>query len=120
MNFDSKHLNMLTSNQNFNRAVSLFDVIEIGKLDRKLFSERHFKIYEEIIDRLIKTIIQISEKTTFRASKDLRVNYLADMLQDKLLRLYELSKQLEDTSSKIFKKELTIREKKSYSLCQEI
>lgn len=112
MNFDSKHLNMLTSNQNFNRAVSLFDVIEIGKLDRKLFSERHFKIYEEIIDRLIKTIIQISEKTTFRASKDLRVNYLADMLQDKLLRLYELSKQLEDTSSKIFKKELTIREKK--------
>lgn len=112
MNFDTIHLNMLTSNQNFNRAVSLFNVIEIKKLDKKLFSEKHFKIYEEIIDRLIKTIIQISENTTFRKSKDLRVNYLADMLQDRLLRLYELSKKLEDTSSKIFKKELTIEEKR--------
>jgi len=112
MNFDAKHLNLLTSNQNFNTAVSLFDVIEINKLDRKLFTDKHFQIYEEIIDRLIKTIIEISEETTFRASKDLRVNYLADMLQDKLLRLYEVSKQLEDKSSKIFKKELSMDEKK--------
>jgi len=112
MNFDSQHLNMLTSNQNFNTAVALFNVIEINKLDIKLLSDKHFKNYEKITDRLIKTILDISEKTTFRASKDLRVNYLADMLQDKLLRLYELSKQLEDTSSSLFKNNLSIEEKR--------
>ncbi len=113
MDFDSKHLNMLTSNQNFNTAVSLFNVIEINKLNSKLLSDKHFKTYEKIIDRLIKTILDISEKTTFRASKDLRVNYLANMLQEKLLRLYELSKQLEDTSNDLFKERLSIKEQQS-------
>jgi len=113
MNFDSQHLNMLTSNQNFNTAVSLFHVMEINKLDIKLLTDEHFKTYEKIIIRLIKTILDISEKTSFRASKDLRVNYLADMLQNKLLRLYELSKQLEDTSESLFKDKLSTKEKKN-------
>jgi PAS domain S-box-containing protein/diguanylate cyclase (GGDEF)-like protein len=113
MNFDSQHLNMLTSNQNFNTAVSLFNVMEINKLDIKLLSDKHFKTYEEIINRLIKTILNISERTSFRASKDLRVNYLADMLQEKLLRLYELSKQLEDTSESLFENQLCIEKKRN-------
>ena len=113
MNFDSQHLNILTSDQDFNTAVSLFNVMEINKLDIELLSNKHFKTYEKIIHRLIKTILRISEKTTFRASKDLRVNYLADMLQDKLLHLYELSKQLEDTSSSLFKEKLSREEKRN-------
>jgi PAS domain S-box-containing protein/diguanylate cyclase (GGDEF)-like protein len=113
MNFDSQHLNMLTSNQNFNTAVSLFEVMEINKLDTKLLSDVHFQTYERIINRLIKTILDISEKTSFRASKDLRVNYLANMLQEKLLRLHELSKQLEDTSNSLFKNQLSIKEKRN-------
>jgi PAS domain S-box-containing protein/diguanylate cyclase (GGDEF)-like protein len=111
MNFDTKHLNMLSSNKNFNTAISLFEVLEINKLDVALFNKNNFQTHALIIEKLIQTILEISEETTFRTSKDLRVNYLADMLQEKLLRLYELSKQLEDTSSSLFNKEnLSLKE----------
>jgi PAS domain S-box-containing protein/diguanylate cyclase (GGDEF)-like protein len=113
MNFDSKHLNMLSSNKNFNTAVSLFKVLEINKIDAELFNKNNFHTHAVIVNKLIKTILEISEQTTFRTSKDLRVNYLADMLQEKLLRLYELSKQLEDTSNTLFNREnLSIKEQR--------
>jgi len=114
MNFDSKQLNILSSNKNFNTAISLFNILEINKLDAELFNKNNFQTHAIIIEKLIQTILEISEKTTFRTSKDLRVNYLADMLQEKLLRLYELSKQLEDTSSTLFDKEsLSVKEQRS-------
>jgi len=102
MNFDTEHLDILKSNQNFAKAVALFKAVEINKIDINLPNKKNFKTHEVIIDKLIKTIIQVSEETTFRASKDLRVNYLADMLQEKLLRLYEFSQQLTDSSNDFF------------------
>ena len=105
MDFDSIHLDLLKSNQNFAKAVSLFKAIEVGQIDINLPNHNIFKTHEVIIEKLLKTVLEISEETTFRTSKDLRVNYLADMLQEKLLRLYEFSQQLTDTSSNLFNKD---------------
>jgi PAS domain S-box-containing protein/diguanylate cyclase (GGDEF)-like protein len=44
------------------------------------------------------TIREVSELSTFSSSKDLRVNYLASMLQEKLLLLHDFTRQLRDTS----------------------
>ena len=122
MNFDSQYLNILSSNKNFNTAISLFKVLEINRLDRDLFNKNNFNTHAIIVEKLIKTILEISKKTTFRTSKDLRVNYLADMLQEKLLRLYELSKKLEDTSNALFNQEnLSLKDQKDlFSLSTDL
>lgn len=98
MDYDAQHLNILSSNQNFAKAIALFEMIQIDKIDTTLSHNKNFKTHSEIIDKLIKTTLDISETTAFSASKDLRINYLADMLQEKLLRLYEFSRQLKDSS----------------------
>ena len=114
MDFDANHLNILTSNENFTKAVSLFKVIHFEKLDTTFPNKNNFKSYTEIIDRLIKLIVEVSEKTTFKTSKDLRINYLSDLLEEKLLRLYESTENLTHSSEKLFKK--TISPKIIFSL----
>jgi len=112
MDYDVQHLNILKSNQNFAKAIALFEVIEIDKIDTTLSHKKNFITHGEIVDKLIKTILNISEATTFSASKDLRINYLADMLQEKLLRLYEFSRQLKDSSTGFFNKQHIVKEQK--------
>jgi PAS domain S-box-containing protein/diguanylate cyclase (GGDEF)-like protein len=99
MDYDSEHLNLLKSNQDFVKALSIFKTIQIQQLDRKLSNKNNFKTHKEIINKLLQTVLFISKKTTFRTSKDLRVNYLANMLEENLLHLSEFSYQLTDTSS---------------------
>lgn len=112
MDYDVQHLNILKSNQNFAKAIALFEVVEIDKIDTTLSHKKNFITHGEIVDKLIKTILNISEVTTFSASKDLRINYLADMLQEKLLRLYEFSRQLKDSSTGFFNKQHIVKEQK--------
>jgi len=99
MDYDSKHLNLLKSNQDFVKALSIFKTIQIQQLDQRLSNKHNFQTHKEIINKLLKTVLFISEQTTFRTSKDLRVNYLANMLEENLLHLSEFSYQLTDTSS---------------------
>jgi PAS domain S-box-containing protein len=119
MNYDAKRLNILTSNENFTKAVSLFKVIRFEKLDSNFPNQNNFKSYEEVIDRFIKLIVEVSERTTFRTSKDLRINYLADMLEEKLLRLYESTEQLSN-SSKIFFKDKLVSQEVLFSLSTDL
>lgn len=122
MNYDALHLNMLKSNQNFAKAIALFEAIKIDKIDTTLSSKKNFKTHGEIVDKLIKTILDISEITAFSASKDLRINYLADMLQEKLLRLYEFSRQLKDSSTSLLDDKHVLKEQKKilFSLATDL
>ncbi|MBU1667261.1 EAL domain-containing protein [bacterium] len=112
MDYDAQHLKILKSNQNFAKAIALFEVIKIDKVDATIPNKKNFGTHGEIVDKLIKTILNISEATTFSASKDLRINYLADMLQEKLLRLYEFSRQLKDSSTDSLNKQYILKEQK--------
>lgn len=122
MDYDAVHLKILKSNQNFAKAIALFEVIKIDKLDSTIPYTKNFKTHGKIVDKLIKTILDISEITTFSASKDLRINYLADMLGEKLLRLYEFTRQLQDSSSSLLSSKYVLKEQKKilFSLATDL
>jgi len=101
LDYDATRLNILPSNENFTKATSLFRVIQFATLDTNFENQNNFKSYKELISQLINLIVEVSEKTTFRTSKDLRINYLADMLEEKILRLYESTEELEVFSEKV-------------------
>jgi len=106
MNYDEEHLKFLSSNQNFAKAIALFQVIEEEKLDNSLSTESIFKMHASIIHKLMETINEISNFTNFSSSKDLRINYLANMLQVKLPLLYDFTRQLQDSSfRKVYNKD---------------
>jgi len=98
LNYDVKHLNIITSNKNFSKAISLFKMITLDTFDSTLSDKKIFSTHVEIIDKLIQTILTLSKATNFSRSKNLKINYLADMLQSKLLYLYEYTHELKDLS----------------------
>lgn len=98
MNYDGKHFKRLSSNRNFAQAIAAFEIIKQENFDRMTSIKSVFDAHGEIIEMLMKTIDEISEYTNFSSSKDLRINYLALMLQDKLIHLTNFSRQLRDTS----------------------
>ena len=115
MNYDSKEFKFLASNQNFAKAIALFEIIKQEKFDKITSIDSVFSTHGDIIKKLMGTINEISEITTFSSSEDLRVNYLASMLQEKLPLLHDFTQQLRDTSfssiessDKIKKQQLTL------------
>ncbi len=98
MGYDVAHLNLLTSDPDFSKAISLLEMISLDKFDTTLSEKKIFNTHIDIIEKLIKTILNISNQTTFSRSKNLKINYLADMLQSKLLYLYEFTHELKDLS----------------------
>ncbi len=96
MNFDEKQLKRLSSNQNFAKAIALFEIIKEEKFDKVTSVNSVFKTHGQIITKLLSSIKTISNHTTFASSKDLRINYLASMLKVKLPLLNEFTKQLGD------------------------
>ena len=112
MEYDVNHLNIITSDSDFSHAISLFKMVTLDKFDPTLSEKKIFNTHIDIIEKLIKTILNISNKTTFARSQNLKINYLADMLQSKLLYLYEFTHQLKDLShGNIHKNEKNKREK---------
>ncbi|NEW60382.1 EAL domain-containing protein, partial [Sulfurovum sp. bin170] len=120
--YDSKNLNILSSNQNLAKAISQFELIKIDKIKKDSSSKIIFKEHNDVIKLLQETILDISDKTLFSISKDLRVNYLSDMLQDKLLNIYEHSGQLQGLSSAVLTQKSMIHEQKKilYALSTEL
>jgi len=106
MDYDEKNFKILTSNQNFAKAIASFQLIDEENFDNSLSIKSIFKIHGDVIHKLMGTINEISDFTTFSSSKDLRINYLANMLQVKLPLLYDFTRQLQDNSfKKIYNKE---------------
>jgi len=96
MNYDEENLKFLSSNQNFAKAVASFLIIEEEKFNDSLSASSIFKMHEIVIHKLMGTINEISNFTTFSSSKDLRINHLANMIQVKLPLLYDYTRQLQD------------------------
>ena len=122
MDYDQEHFKLLNSNQNFAKAIALFESIKQDKFDSAVGEQSVFKEHREIVERLVKTVRNISEASTFSSSKDLRINYLADMLQEKLLRLYEFTRQLKDSSFSMINSNKLLKEQKLilYSLSTDL
>jgi len=98
MNYDEEHFKLLPSNQNFAKAIASFQLIQEEKFDDELSVEDIFKLHQAVIHKLMQTIDEISNFTAFSSGKDLRINYLANMLQVKLPLLYDFTRQLQDSA----------------------
>ena len=98
MDFDEANLKYLSSNQNFAKAIANFVVMKQDKFDNTTSIKFIFETHGKVINKLMKTLQDIAKYSSFSASKDLRINYLASMLQEKLIRLYDFTRQLKDTS----------------------
>jgi PAS domain S-box-containing protein/diguanylate cyclase (GGDEF)-like protein len=98
MNYDGENFQLLSSNQNFAKAIASFEIIKQERFDKITSIDSVFLIHGQIIKQLLNSIIEVSDYTNFSSSKDLRVNYLADMLQRKLPLLNDYTRQLKDTS----------------------
>ncbi len=112
MDFDATHLNILTSDQNFAKAIALFELMKFENFDDKTSVDKIYIEHGEIVDRLVETIKGIASTSNFARSKDLRINYLASMLQEKLLRLYETSRQLKDATERQIHSGFTLKSQK--------
>jgi PAS domain S-box-containing protein/diguanylate cyclase (GGDEF)-like protein len=112
LNYDAEHFKIIASDQDFAKAISLFKMVTLDKFDSTLPEKKIFQTHIEIIEKLIKTILTISKESTFSKSQDLKINYLADMLQSKLLYLYEYTHELKDLSYGDENKNETVRKKK--------
>jgi PAS domain S-box-containing protein len=110
--YDSEKLKILNSNQNFTKAISQFALIKIDIITKDSNSREIFMEHNDVIKLLQESILDISAITLFDTSKDLRVNYLADMIQDKLLNIYEHSGQLQGISSSVLTENSMINEQK--------
>ena len=122
MDFDEENLQFLISNQSFAKAIAHFQLIKQEKFDDISTVSSVFKMHKEVINKLMETINEISEFTTFSSSKDLRINYLADMLQTKLPLLYDFTRQLRDHSFKNVhnKEELKNQKVVLYSIASDL
>ena len=112
MNHDEEHLKLLKSNQNFTRAIAMFNIIKQEKFDVTTSSKRVFSIHNRIVEKLIAAVTDISEVSTFSLSSDGRITYLSDMLVDKLLNLTAVTRQLKDTSANMLNSLSFLKEQK--------
>jgi len=115
MEYDVIHENILTSSKDFSKAISLFKMITLDKFGKTLSEEQIFKTHVDVVENLIKTTLIISKQTTFSRSKNLKINYLADMLQSKLLYLYEFTHELKDLSHDSLNEKIVERKQKLLS-----
>jgi len=98
MNYDQDHFKFFGSHQDFAKAMGAFEAIKQEKLDSFTSKESLTKSYNEIFHKFLKTISYISEHSKFASSKDLRINYLAEMLQDKLIYLTHYTRAFEEST----------------------
>ncbi len=122
MDFDSTHLKILNSEQNFAKSIALFRLMNLEKFDNKISVDKIYIEHSKIVDRLVKAIKKIASISNFARSKDLRINYLASMLQDKLLRLYETTRELKDITQRDIDTIFTLKSQKLllYSLNNDL
>ena len=97
--YDAQTLNILSNNRNFGNAISQFELIRVDNLPEHISLEELGQKHTTIINALLATLLDISIVTKFNRSSDPRINYLADMLQDKLLHIYEYTTQLKILAS---------------------
>jgi len=120
LNYDASTLKILNNNRNFGNAISQFELIKVKSLPTHISSHELCEKHTNIIKSLHATLINISTVTKFDKSKDPRVNYLANMLQDKLLHIYEYTDQLQIIASNISDK-ITDKDKRHlYQLSSDL
>jgi len=113
INYDRKKLDLLHHNKDFVNAMSKMVVVKLNNVNSHSTIKHIFKLHSAIISDLIKTLQNIAEVTSFATSSDLRVNYIAQLLQEKLLLLQENTGQLRGLGVGILLQDKITKEQKN-------
>jgi PAS domain S-box-containing protein/diguanylate cyclase (GGDEF)-like protein len=113
INLDKKNLNILNQENNFINALSNLIVIKLENISTKDKKSDIFNSHCKIIANIIETIHYLSKVTKFSTSSDLKVNYIAHLLEEKLLLLQENTGQIRGLAVGVFSKNETSDKLKS-------
>ena len=113
LKFDEGHFKMLKHNKDFTTALSSLELLRLKNFKGKRTYHDIFKMHSSIIAELINTFDEVASISSFSNSDDKRVNYIAQMLQEKLLLLEENSGQIRGLAAGIFKDKKISKEQKS-------
>jgi len=125
LDYDKKNLNILKHNKNFVDAISKILSVKLKNVTISNSYENLFSVHNKIVSKLIETIKDISKITSFATSNNLKINYIAHLLQDELLLLMEHTGQLRGMSVGVLSKKFispTQKEKllTSYTLLKSL
>ena len=102
--FDKKSFDILYHDRNFVEALSLIQLVKFNKNLHKTDIDTLFKLHNQIINKLVKSLQKVSQRSSFATSHDLALNLVAQLLEDKLLLLQENTGQLRGMVAGIFAK----------------
>ncbi len=111
--FDNSHFSTLKHNKDFANALSNLEVIKLKTINSTRSNHDIFIRHSEVISQLIKTFKAIATISSFSNSDDKRVDYIAQMLQEKLLLLEENTGKLRGLATGIFKDKKISKTQKS-------
>ncbi len=105
LDFDRSSLNILSQNKNYVEAISKIDIIKLKNISKNASSDSLFEKHTSIIVSFADTIKDISYLTSFSEGHDLKINYIAKLLQQKLLKLQEYTAVMRGKVSRYFIKQ---------------
>ncbi len=94
IDFDRKHFNVLKQNEHFAHLLNQYESVKRHSVSKQAQHHEIFQQHSRMIASLIKVFQQISTMSFFKSSDDVRIHYIAKMLEDKLLELQENTAQL--------------------------
>jgi PAS domain S-box-containing protein/diguanylate cyclase (GGDEF)-like protein len=111
--FDRQKLNKLRYDKDFVDALSSFMIVKFENNVPSMSINSLFQLHNKIVSDLVKTVQRIAKQTHFATSSNLRINYIAQLLHEKMLLLQENTGQLRGLAVGIFTKQEISSEQKS-------
>jgi len=94
IDFDRQQFNVLKSEAHFVNVLNTYESLKWHSVGKHARPDEIFQRHSGMIASLIKVFQQISTISFFESSDDLKIHYIAKMLEDKLLELQENTAQL--------------------------
>ena len=99
--YDKTHFDLLKNDPDFVKAWSSFELLRLSNLPNR-DNTTIFQKHTQIIEKYMRTLQRISRKSHFSTSENMQLNFIAQLLQEKLLLLEENLGKLRGLSTGIF------------------
>ena len=113
LKFDRKNFNKLTKCEHFIDAISQIDMISFKNYEKGFDAKVLFKLHNKIIEDLITSLQKVTTGNSFASSTNGKINFIAELLQEKLLLLQENTAQLRGIVVGVFAKHKIVDEQMS-------
>ncbi len=105
LHYDYENFSKLPKDRCFINAFSKLDMIKLKNYKKDLDAKVVFKLHTQIINDLITSVQNITSEHAFMTSQNAKVNFIAILLQEKLLLLQENIAQLRGDVVGVFSKQ---------------